>query len=112
MKLTAATNTVDGGDEEFEITPTAADTGALLVVANPTANTSALTVSFMPGDFWYSDKQSAKTATVAAGKTAVFKLESGFVKSDSGKITVKLTPVSSGANLATIAAAVGYIEKA
>lgn len=112
MSLTAATKTTAGGDEKFEITPTAADSGALLVVANRTASTGALTVSFNPGDFWYSDKQSAKTATVAAGKTAVFSLESGFVKTDSGKITVTLTPASSGDNLVSLAAAVGYIEKA
>lgn len=111
--LTAATSTTDGGSEEFVVTLAKADEGSLLIVSNPTStNGSDVTVEFLAGDFWYSEKQSAKTSTVAAGKTGVFAIESGFVKKGDGKVKINLTPVTASCDLATLGVKVGFIEKA
>jgi hypothetical protein len=84
-----ATSTTIDQTQVFTITPTKADYKTLIEIING-AGHGAVAFSIAAGDYWAGT--SAKTGSVAAGKTEVIVLEGGKYKSQAGTIAITLTP--------------------
>ncbi len=81
-----------GMAESFVITPDCADDRAVIIVRNANASGKAVSIYFDGGEFM----STGETAPISipAGKDAVIRIDSAFVKKDNGAVVLIATPPS------------------